>query len=251
MKGIILAAGRGSRMGNLTDSAPKGMVELFGKPLIARQIDTLRLAGIKQIGLVTGYRAEVLQQFNLPTFDNPDWSRTNMLHSLRQASDWLGGDVCIVSYSDIFYTPEVVGALLASDADIAIAYDPDWLELWSQRFADPLADAETFRREADTGRLLEIGARATCTEQIEGQYMGLLRFSPRGWRSVEALLDGIPQQERERLDMTTLLSKLITANIAIATVANHHPWGEIDSEDDLNLYQSLGPEATLRRAHEY
>jgi hypothetical protein len=38
-----------------------------------------------------------------------------------------------------------VASLLASDAALAITYDPGWLELWRQRFADPLVDAETFR----------------------------------------------------------------------------------------------------------
>ena len=243
MKGIILAAGRGSRMGNLTDSVPKGMVELSGKTLIARQIDVLRLVGITDIAIVTGYRAETLQQFGLPTFHNPDWNRTNMLRSLCRASDWLRKDVCIVSYSDIFYSPPVVSALRACQAHIAIAYDPKWLELWSKRFVDPLADAETFRRDPTTGRLLEIGARASHTDQIEGQYMGLLRFSPVGWRSVEALLDGIPQEKQDRLDMTTLLSSLISAGTPIATVANHGPWGEIDSEDDLRLFQDSWSES--------
>jgi len=45
------------------------------------------------------------------------------------------------------------------------------------RFADPLADAEIFRINA-AGQLLEIGGKTTRIEDIEGQYVGLLKFTP-------------------------------------------------------------------------
>ena len=47
--GIILAAGRGSRMSNLTEERPKCMVELAGKPLLHWQLSALRRAGISSI----------------------------------------------------------------------------------------------------------------------------------------------------------------------------------------------------------
>ena len=56
----------------------------------------------------------------------------------------------------------------------------NWLALWERRFGDPLLDAETFRLSSD-GSLLEIGNKPRNVEEVEGQYMGLLRFSPEGW----------------------------------------------------------------------
>ena len=56
MKTIILAAGRGSRMGNLTDEKPKCLLEVFGKPLIEHQIEALTKGGIEDIAIVTGYK---------------------------------------------------------------------------------------------------------------------------------------------------------------------------------------------------
>ena len=60
MRGIILAAGRGSRMKHLTSERPKCMVKLQGKPLIEWQLEALRAAGIDDIAIVTGYRHELL-----------------------------------------------------------------------------------------------------------------------------------------------------------------------------------------------
>ena len=157
MKAIILAAGRGSRMGGLTDTQPKGLVSLRGKPLLEWQLASLRAAGIHEIALVTGYRHEALSPYGLPMFHNPDWRRTNMVTSLACAREWLQAEACIVSYSDIFYEANAVRKLMDSDAALALTYDPDWLRLWQARFDCPLSDAETFR-VSDGGRLLKLAA---------------------------------------------------------------------------------------------
>ena len=65
MKAIILAAGRGSRMKNMTDERPKCLVELGGKPLLEYQLTALRQAGINEIAVVTGYRRELLVGYGL------------------------------------------------------------------------------------------------------------------------------------------------------------------------------------------
>src|SRR3954452_2556106 len=115
MRGIILGAGRGSRMRGLTAEQPKCLTVLAGRTLLDWQIDALKQAGIAQIAVVRGYRAEMLQGPALTTFDNPRWSETNMVMSLVCAAEWLRDDTCIVSYSDIVYKPEIVAALAASD----------------------------------------------------------------------------------------------------------------------------------------
>jgi choline kinase len=116
VKAIILAAGRGSRMKSLTDEHPKCLVELRGKPLLEWQLESLRAAGISDIAVVTGYKREVLAERGLSEFHNPRWAETNMVSSLACAESWLQGEPCIVSYSDIFYSPVAVQSLINSDA---------------------------------------------------------------------------------------------------------------------------------------
>lgn len=237
MKAIILAAGRGSRMQAATADRPKCLVELDGRSLLSLQLAALRGAGIAEIAAVRGYRGAQLEPFGLTLFDNPRWAETNMVMSLLQADPWLAAGPCLVSYSDIFYSAETAAALAASPADIAISYDRDWLQLWSRRFADPLSDAETFRLDA-AGRVVEIGGRAAAVAEIEGQYMGLLKFTPAGWAGVRALVDALPPAQRDRLDMTGLLARLIAAGQSVAAVPAVGPWGEVDSESDLALYDA-------------
>jgi choline kinase len=102
-----------------------------------------------------------------------------------------------------------------------------------------LADAETFRIDA-AGRLLEIGGKTTQIEEIEGQYMGLLKFTPSAWSMVEALLDTLDPAISDRLDVTGLLRRLLDEEkLPIQTFGTDGNWGEIDNPDDIALYQNM------------
>ena len=89
------------------------------------------------------------------------------------------------------------------------------------------------------GRVVEIGRRAATTAEIEGQYMGLLKFTPAGWAAVERVCAGLAPVLRDRLDMTSLLQLLIDSGVAISAVRVTEPWGEVDSADDLGLYERM------------
>jgi choline kinase len=236
MKALILAAGRGSRMGTLTEAMPKCMTVLAGKRLIDWQLEALRGAGIDKIGIVRGYKAEVLAFADVETFENPRWFETNMVMSLMQAAPWMRDDVCIVSYSDIVYPSAIVAKLMTAEAPISIAYDLNWLTLWQERFANPLSDAETFRL-SDQSRLVEIGNKPNNLAEVQGQYMGLLRFTPAGWETVDRYLQTLPRSVKDKLDMTTLLRSLLQEKIEIRAVPIRDPWFEIDSESDLRRYE--------------
>lgn len=236
MKAIILAAGRGSRMKNLTDECPKCLVELRGKSLLDWQLKALREAGITEIAIVTGYKRELLVGRGLVEFHNPRWAETNMVSSLACAAEWLETDFCVVSYSDIFYDASAVTALMNCQAMLAVTYDANWQALWEKRFGDPLLDAETFRMKAD-GTLAEIGNKPKTVEEVEGQYMGLLRFTPQGWGEVVRIRSALPAEQCDRMHMTGTLQKVIEAGrVPVAAVPYRDEWGEVDSADDLAAY---------------
>jgi choline kinase len=239
MKAIVLAAGRGSRMQHHTEDRPKCLVELNRAPLLEWQLRAIRQAGIEDIGIVTGYRRDQLANRGLREFHNPRWEETNMVHSLRQAAPWLESDTCIISYSDIFYEASAISLLLDSEADLAITYDPDWLRLWRLRFDNPLEDAETFVLNPDS-TLADIGGKPQSLGEIQGQYMGLLRFTPKGWRSALRVMDALPPSRQDRLDMTGMLQRLITGkDISIKATPYRGVWGEVDSAHDLLVYQRM------------
>ena len=233
MKGIILAAGRGRRMGNLTEDNPKCLLKFKGKPLIEWQILAMKKAGILEIGIVTGYKKELLEQYGLHCFHNPEWEKTQMVESLFCAEVWLRSTTCIVSYSDIFYTPKAIVSLKNSLGPIAITYDKNWLQLWTKRFKKPLDDAETFKIDTN-GKVLEIGNKTNDPSEIMGQYMGLLKLSPESWPEMNQIRSALSKSENQSLQMTQLLQKIIHKKaLNVTGVAYSQKWYEIDSAQDL------------------
>lgn len=222
-------------MNALTRDMPKCLTPLAGRRLLDLQVEALRGAGVQSIGVVRGYRAELIDRDDLERFDNPRWPETNMVRSLACAARWLRDQPTIVSYGDIFYPSSAVAALRETDADIAITYDSEWRALWCDRFADPLSDAETF--ELDGNRVIEIGRRAESLDRIQGQFMGLLKFTPAGWLAVENYVASLSVDRADRLDMTSLLSALIDRGQHVEGVRVAGGWGEIDNPGDVALYE--------------
>jgi len=232
-------------MGSMTDDRPKCLIELDGAPLIERQVAALRRAGIDQIGVVRGYRADTLNFRDLTYFNNARWATSNMVTSLIAAADWLREEAVIVSYADIFYRGGLVQGLARTPGPLTIAYDRAWRALWTRRFADPLSDAESFRLD-ETGTLLDIGGKTERIEEIQGQYIGLLKFTPTAWSVIESLLGTLDEATRDRLDMTGLLRRLLGAKaVPINTYGTDGQWGEIDSPGDVELYQTMLSEGAL------
>jgi choline kinase len=158
-----------------------------------------------------------------------------MVATLRCASERLHAGPAIVSYSDIVYRSEHVRRLTEAPGEVAITYDQQWRSLWETRFEEPLADAETFRQH--DGWLETIGERAKDLRDIEGQYMGLLRFTPEGWRKAEDWLNTQPAECQRRIDMTSFLRGLLAAGILIACVPVSGGWCEVDSGEDAKRYE--------------
>jgi choline kinase len=161
-----------------------------------------------------------------------------MVSSLACAEAWLVADTCIVSYSDIFYDSSAVRLLMNCAAPLAVTYDSNWLASWQERFGDPLMDAETFRLKPDD-TLSEIGNKPGSLEEIDGQYMGLLRFTPESWREISRVRGELTDLQRDKMHMTGTLQKVIEAGrMPVSAVRYDRPWGEIDSPEDLTCYEA-------------
>ncbi len=243
MKGIILAAGHGMRLRPLTDDRPKCMVEYRGVPLIDQIMDTLSACGVSPLVIVAGYRSDILEnhvrQRHARVIINSDFNSTNMVHSLFCAEGELTGDI-LISYSDIIYKQEIVQAILDCPADLAITIDTQWRSLWQLRMDDPLADAETLQLDCK-GCVLDLGRKPSSYDEIQGQYMGLIKISGRILDQVKVVYQGLDRQKLydgknfSQMYMTTFLRELIQAGIACQSVPIQGGWLEIDAPSDLSL----------------
>ncbi|MCK6418570.1 MAG: phosphocholine cytidylyltransferase family protein [Alphaproteobacteria bacterium] len=237
MKAVILAAGRGRRMNAMTEDKPKCLVELKGMALVERMISSLASAGISDVALITGYQRQALDYLGLPSFHNPDWASTNMVKSLMHASYWLEKEPVIVCYGDVFTASDILMKLKDSEACLSVAYDLSWHDLWSRRFNDVLSDAETFRIDGD--RIIEIGRKPVNLEEIQGQYMGLFKTTPSSWGHLTGCFSRLSESRQNDISVTELFQLLINEECTITGIPARGQWGEVDSPDDLSLYEDL------------
>lgn len=241
MRAIILAAGEGQRLRPHTADRPKCMVPLLGRPILDRILDTLRAEGVDDITLVTGYRSDALEPYALRTRHNPDYASTNMVHSLFCARDQLFGDV-LISYGDIVYSRKVLSTLMHDEAQLAVAVDRDWRSLWSARMADPLADAETMKLDAQNN-ILELGKKPASYADIQGQYMGLLRIRAGALSEVCSFYDGLDRnalydgKDFKNMYMTSFVQAVVDDLMPVHAVLVDGEWLEVDTTDDLRVYE--------------
>lgn len=240
---IIVAAGRGKRMGHLTDHNPKCMITFCGRPLIEWQLAALHATGLTDITIVGGYMASRIEAPGVRQVTNPEWETTNMVYSLMCTRDvFLSGAPVVVTYADLLYQPRLLTALLEKAGHIATVVDLNWLDLWRLRFSDPLDDAETLRI-SDRNTIDDIGRKPERLEDIEGQYVGLTYFSPEGAAQFAETHRSISQWDESKSArdcyFTDVLRALISRDVAIQAVATDSGWLEFDSGYDLTVYQDL------------
>ncbi|MCX4581284.1 NTP transferase domain-containing protein [Streptomyces sp. NBC_01571] len=244
MRAVILAAGRGSRLGSLSDSRPKPLLPLAGVPLLTRLLHSLNAAGCDPVTLVTGYRPAELAAHasGARTVHNPRWEHTSIAASLLAAADAGALDHgAVITYGDIVVEPRVFAALLAAPAaDVCLPVNTGWLTLWQARMSDPLDDCERILIDPQ-GLLVDIGGTPAALDEVHAQFMGILRLSAAG----AADLTGFYRRSLHtdtaaaRWDTTALLAAWLAAGGRATTVPVDGGWLEIDTAHDRDIYEHL------------
>jgi UDP-N-acetylglucosamine diphosphorylase / glucose-1-phosphate thymidylyltransferase / UDP-N-acetylgalactosamine diphosphorylase / glucosamine-1-phosphate N-acetyltransferase / galactosamine-1-phosphate N-acetyltransferase len=116
-KAVILAAGRGTRLGSLTDDLPKPMLPLKGKPMLEHLLDRLRAAGFSEAFLVTGYRAEVIEEHFAAYPMRIETARQTEINGTARAAllarDFVQGEDFFLTYGDILCEPADYAGMVA------------------------------------------------------------------------------------------------------------------------------------------
>lgn len=256
MKVIILAAGQGTRLRPLTDECPKCMVNVSGKSIIDRQIDTMVECGIRQedIYIVAGYRADTLKEHlssrGVNIIVNSEYESTNMVCSLMSARHILEDENDIlVSYGDIIYEKAVLKKILSNEEELQVVVDDGWKTYWEQRCDNPLDDAETLIYDKDDN-LLEIGQKTDDISKVQSQYIGLMRYREEGIRKVLEICAEAEERsstgkalwrttrDYKKMYMTDMLQGLIDEGNKLKAVHINRGWFEVDCARDLEVAES-------------
>ena len=126
-KAVLLAAGRGTRMRDLTNELPKPMIEVRGKAILHHIVDGLRDAGVTEVLIVVGYRADVVRRyfadgaaFGIEVAYVTQVVQDGTGRVVELAREFVGADPFILSYGDILIEPANYRRLVAIDDAEAI-----------------------------------------------------------------------------------------------------------------------------------
>jgi choline kinase len=250
-RAIIVAAGRGSRLGPETEEIPKCMVKVAGRPMLHHQLGALAAAGVTDVVIVRGYKGTLIEGGGRPLrfVENTEWERNNIFASLIYAAAEMDRGF-FFSYSDIVYAPEVATRLAAAarstDASAALIVDRRWSDAYVGRTLHPVPEAElaAVTGSGPAARITAVGKQVVPAEQAAGEFIGLAWFSPAGAR---ALLD-IWQRALDRGGLETpfgraraLRHAYLSDGFNALAEAGHHlapvfidgQWREIDTGQDL------------------
>jgi dTDP-glucose pyrophosphorylase len=119
MKAVILAAGKGTRMKELTNERPKPMLFVHGKPILLHIIEGLKNSGISEIFIVTGYKAEIIEDYfkdgsslGLKIYYGRQIVQDGTGHAPLVARDFVGSDPFLLTYGDILVKPDTYSQMI-------------------------------------------------------------------------------------------------------------------------------------------
>ncbi len=255
MKGIIVAAGMGSRLMPLTQDRPKCMLPVKEKPLIEWTIDNMKSVGCDEIIVIDGYKKEALFCDNVIRITNVDYMNNNILHSFMCAKEYMN-EAIIVSYSDIWVEPEVYKRLLDTPGDFVISVDEDWKGYYNNRNEHPLDEAENVLYENKI--VTRIGKHINNKELSSqlGEFLGLWYMSEKGSKIFcdvfnklnDNLLPDDKFQQAKRWHssyITDLFQELVDSGHEINCATIEKSWAEIDTTEDYNRLLEIAHEQHL------
>jgi len=228
VKILILAAGRGSRMGSHTEDKPKCLTVVRGRTLLESALEACYAVVDKSdVVIIGGYKYEMLEGLHSQILVNNDWASTNIMGSLMLADGQLTSEDCIVMYSDILFDPKDLMSI-SSGLKPAVLSVSNWREVWGERFSDPTSDLESFETSLDGTRLTGIGKKVDNLDSIHGQFGGIFSMTPEVWGNLKGELENLSDS-----DATSALSVLVEIGIDIGVVKTRGDWAEFDTISDI------------------
>lgn len=246
MQAIVLAAGMGKRLGELTRNNTKCMVKVNGKTLVERLLEQLDSKHLERIVFVVGYEGQKLRDFisSLPVrtpivfIDNPVYATTNNIYSLSLAKDWLCKDDTLLFESDLIFEPSVVDCLLDDQRDSLALVDK----------YEPWMDGTCMRIGPNDEILGFVSKKNFDYNEVDGYYktVNIYKFSKEFSSSryvpfLEAYQGALGRNEyyEQVLNVITMLDN---PGIKAKRIDGCGLWYEIDDIQDLDIAESLFPE---------
>lgn len=231
MKAIILAAGQGKRLMPLTADRPKCLVEVAGMTMLERQIRALYRAGVAEVVVATGFRADAIDLLldrlggplpHLETEFNPFFQVSDNLATCWLTRHHMDGPFIVLN-GDTLFEPAVAEQVLAAPDSHAIRVTIDRKTAY---------DDDDMKVVLDGDRVSAIGKQ--MFERVDAESIGMLRFSEAGARLFREMLDAMMRsaEGKGRWYLSAIDRLAHTGQVGFTDIHGLR-WCEIDTPSDL------------------
>lgn len=232
MKALVLAAGFGSRLAPITKTCPKSLVSVNGKPILIKQIENLQVNGIFDITVISGYKAEILEEAvhglypEVQILRSIYYATTNNMYSAYLAKDVMNGEAFLMMNADVFYDASVIEELLKFEFSDAIVTDiGNYLE-------------ESMKVVEQDGRLIRI-SKAITPEEALGTSIDVYKFSTKGSSAFFSKCSEYIEGKKELNLWSEVALNDILEDIPFKACPLRGRWLEIDNHEDLAAANKL------------
>ena len=238
MRAIIIAAGRGSRLGEITENVPKPLVEVNGESILGRQIFLFKQLGIDDIVVITGYKREKIIFKDVNYVVNHLYSSTEQLFSIMRARNFFSGEL-IVTFGDIIYDQEILNQMISEKGDLVLAFEKNWKESYANRSDNPAiySDFAHIKNKKVNKFFTNLDDESFDTDDVV-EFIGMMKLSS---NITEVFLTQYLEieKEAEKLKIISFLEMLRSSGVDMSTYFVKNKWCEIDTPQDLEIARSV------------
>lgn len=224
MKVLLLAAGRGTRISRYLSGNPKCTVDIGDQQLIRYTLELFHRKGIRDIAMVLGYRANVLQDivkdYGVRCYYNPFFDVTNSVASAWFAREFLSEqDDTLIMNADVYMDEELLDHVIACQKSPVMFGDSSRKEEADYKF------------KYEDGILLKYGKELTGSD-ITGEYIGIGKFSKDFMPTFLSEMDRMIETQQHSVWWENILYNMVGKQPIYVDEVNGMFWAEVDYIED-------------------
>jgi phosphoenolpyruvate phosphomutase len=235
---IVPAAASPAADGDLHEllaERPVAMLDTEGKPLLERIVESLNLAGVRDVTVIAGYRRDAVKIDGVETRQIADPPKTGLLYSIEQAAPKFTESV-LIHFGDVIVSHENLDSLIACSDPIVAMVSP---LLRTGRYEHKQFDLVTLERPTSDGeRTLERHSRNKMVAigkqlpRAHGEFVGVLLLNPEGVKIWRRHVETCSDLDLRTLSLNDFLTRMLREGVEIATFESRTGWAEVHSRLD-------------------
>jgi len=248
IRAIIPAAGRDTIF-----DTPKSIIKIKNKPLLQLQKEILNMCGLKDVVVIRGFKKEFFDIEGIKYFDNDDFDKYFILHSLFKAEQEMNNGFIYIN-SDILFNEIIINNLLNSKKDIVLVVDNSYtyhkhekekkLDLVLTKHKPVEERRRLYQKDNE---ILRIGKNINNT-MADYEFVGIAFFSEYGVEIIRKIYNECKLNHKgpfhealsfERASFTDLIQEIINRGFEVNLLEIHKGWIEIHNKEDILLAEKL------------